>query len=569
MAYVPPRGRGRVMRGGAPLRGGRGRGARGGHHAPLLPLGSAYTVIYNQRQESLVAVKKTHADWFNRTAVVGLGRLIANNPGQHVYPGGGLGHGEDPRVAGHVGQAAIREWQEETGLRITGVPPTRIEFPLSIHLAMAAAGYDATPIPISQVAVSMVPPGGGGGRHYGALYLQISDVRMGDIVGALQIIEASDRNNLVLPGQKMRKDDELLGYEILPQATARLTFTAENAWPHPHAPRYNNGRMATGWFDDMARLMPAPVPAPALTAGELTLIATRTRDPALLAMVARYATADGATLHAVVANVHRTPASDAAVVANANVLHGDLTVIAGRTAAPQAPLLAVIAAHPHADGATLHAVVANVHSAPASDAVVVANANVLHGDLTVIAGRTAAPQAALLAVIAAHPHADGATLHAVVANGQGTPASDAAVVANANVLHGDLTVIAGRTAAPEAALLAVIAAHPHADGATLHAVVANGQSTPASDAAVVARQNVLAADLITIANRRPELRAQIRAHTIALANPLVMAAANPLPPLPAPGLHYRAPKGGGGRGGPGNLGQGGGTKKHASKRHKS
>ena len=337
---LPPK---KFSQGSASGRGrGRGRGRGTGSGAGNdIPRGSAYTVIYNQQKETLVGQKKLFSDWFDRTSMAGNARCVANNPGQHVYPGGGLHDGrggyavEDPTVDAQVRQAAIREWCEETGLIVNTNASGAVNgilFPAAIHTAMAAAGYDTSLIPIVNQTISKILPAGTGGRHCGVLNLEISDMRMVDIVEAFRQIEFLDSNAAVTA--KIRKDDELANYTIIPSAAASVIFAAEHMQPHPHAHiaprRFTSDRMDTSWFADMANNIPGSL-GPALTALQLEAAATTAQNPAILTMVATHPNTSATALTAVVHNIHCDIASDRAVIDNLNTLDADLASIASRT----------------------------------------------------------------------------------------------------------------------------------------------------------------------------------------------------------------------------------------------
>jgi 8-oxo-dGTP pyrophosphatase MutT (NUDIX family) len=438
-------------------------------HVPN-PRGSAYTVIYNQHQESLVAVKNLYSNWWERKVAVGNSRRVANNPNQAVYPGGGLKPNQNPTNPAHLQAAAIREWQEETGLKIT-TAPWQIEFghlPAPIRNAMTAAGYDITPIPIVQHSTRDFPLApADNGYHHGALRLQISDLRMVDITEAFRRIEAADRAAYLphvakAPVVRIRKDDELAAYHIVPRPAVIATFVAQNRMAHPHAPAFPVDRMDTTWLSDIVNDIPIPAAAVAPAAPQLAALAGQTHNPALLAIIARYATADAAVFLAIFNN---------------GAING-LT----RTA---------IASNNSADAVSLNTLVARNEAA--LDTLIAARPLTSNANLRTLAQR---PNAAALVIIAARADADAQVFLDLLNNG---------------AIDGPT-----RTA---------IASNNSADAVSLNTLTARDEA--ALDALIIARPHVAHAALITIANRRPALRAQIAALPAAALNPAVMAAAAP------------------------------------------
>jgi hypothetical protein len=213
----------------------------------------------------------------------------------------------------------------------------------------------------------------------------------------------------------------------------------------------------------------------------LTTIANRTTNAVVLAEVASNINADAAVFAAVLANVHINGATRTAI---ANNNSADAVSLAALVGLNDANIDALVVARAHTSNPDLRTIAQRTHSAPV---------------LTAITNR--ATSAAVLTEVASNLHANAGVF--------------AAVLANVNINGATRTAIASNNSA---------------DGVSLAALV--GLNDANIDALVVARPNVLAAELITIANRHPGLRGQIGALPIALLNPLVMLAANPPAPPP-------------------------------------
>lgn len=149
----------------------------------------------------LIAKKNTAARWHQWGAAAG--SAIANNPGQHVFPGGELGPGEDARAG------AVREFREQTGVDLSS--------------------FSSVTAPVS--------------TQYNTEVFDLGQQEFYFVHGCAAILLA--QNNQRINGWQvvMTEDDQLQGVSMLTAPAAEGQFKADD--------NAGNPRARTSWFTEI------------------------------------------------------------------------------------------------------------------------------------------------------------------------------------------------------------------------------------------------------------------------------------------------------------------------------